>query len=290
MKRSLVLFLWAAAVLAVLPPSTAQTQQLSGTLKKIKDTGTLVIGYRENSRPFSFVGTDGKPTGYSIELCQRIAAAVQQELGLQDLNIKYVPVTVENRIQAVVNKTVDIECGSTTITLSRQEQVDFTNPTFLDGGGLLVMAGSGINGIGDLGGKRVAVIPGTTTEPVLKAALQRGFLVASTVPVKDHNEGLAVLETGMADAYASDRTILIGLGFGAKDPKKLALAEQMFSYEPYGLMLPRGDAAFRLTANRALARIYRSDQIGLIFGKWFGSLGRPTGLLLAVYLINGFPE
>jgi ABC-type amino acid transport substrate-binding protein len=290
MRRRLVWILASTAVVFLLPIQSQGAQPLSGTLKKIKDAGTMVIGYRENSRPFSFLGPDGKPTGYSIDLCQRIATAVQQELGLPTLEIKYVPVTVDTRIQAVANGTVDIECGSTTTTISRQEQVDFTNPTFLDGGGLLVQAGSGITGVGDLGGKRVAVIPGTTTELALKNAIQRSYILVSTVIVKDHNEGLSVLESGMADAYASDRTILIGLAVGSKDPGRLALAESMFSYEPYGFMLSRGDASFRLVANRTLARIYRTEQILQIFQKWFGKLGRPTGALLAVYLIHGIPE
>ncbi len=290
MRRRLVSILASTAVLLLLPIQARGAQPLSGTLKKIKDSGTLVIGYRENSRPFSFLGPDGKPTGYSIDLCQRIATAAQQEVGLSTLEIKYIPVTVESRIPAVANGTVDIECGSTTIAISRQEQVDFTNPTFLDGGGLLVLAGSGINGIGDLGGKRVAVIPGTTTERALKDAIQRSYILVSTVNVKDHNEGLSALETDVADAYASDRTILIGLVLGSKDPGRLTLAESMFSYEPYGFMLRRGDASFRLVANRTLARIYRTEQILQIFQKWFGRLGRPTGALLAVYLIHGIPE
>jgi ABC-type amino acid transport substrate-binding protein len=290
MQRRLVLILAGTVVGLLIPLQPWAAQPLSGTLKKIKDTGTMVIGYRENSRPFSFLGPDGKPTGYSIDLCQRIATAVQQEVGLPNLEIKYVPVTVATRIQAVANGTVDIECGSTTTTISRQEQVDFTNPTFLDGGGLLVSAGSGIRGIEELGGKRVAVIPGTTTERALKDAIQRSYQLVSTVTVKDHNEGLSVVETGLADAYASDRTLLMGLILGSKDPRRLTLAESMFSYEPYGFMLRRGDAPFRLVANRTLARLYRTEQILLIFQKWFGSLGRPTGALLAVYLIHGIPE
>lgn len=290
MGRRLMSILAGTVVGLLIPLQPWAAQPLSGTLKKIKDTGTMVIGYRENSRPFSFLGPDGKPTGYSVDLCQRIATAVQQEVGLPNLEVKYVPVTVDTRIQGVANGTVDLECGSTTITISRQEQVDFTNPTFLDGGGLLVPAGSGINAIGDLGGKRVAAIPGTTTERALKDAIQRADILVSAVTVKDHNEGLSALETGLADAYASDRTILIGLILASKDPGRLALAESMFSYEPYGFMLRRGDAPFRLVANRTLARIYRTEQIQQIFQKWFGKLGRPTGALLAVYLIHATPE
>lgn len=285
MKRSLA-FLF----LAVMLPSPVLAQELQGTLKKIKDTNTIVIGHRAASHPFSFVGDDGKPTGYSIDLCMRIATAVQQQLGLRDLQVKWVPVTVENRIPLLVKGTIDIECGSTTNTLSRQEQVDFSQLTFVDAGSLLVKASSGIRGIGDLGNKRVAVIPGTTTEKVLTELLQRRYVNADVIKVKEHADGLAALEKGTADAYASDEVLLVGLALTAKDPTTLRLAEQYFSYEPYGLMVRRGDAAFRLTVNRVLSRLYRSEQIIEIFGKWFGSLGKPSGLLQAMYILNGLPD
>jgi ABC-type amino acid transport substrate-binding protein len=168
--------------------------------------------------------------------------------------------------------------------------VDFSILTFVDGGSLLVKAGSGIAGLGDLGGKRVAVARGTTTERTLAEALKKAFISAQIVPVKDHGDGLAALEGGTADAYASDRVILVGLALTAKEPKTLALAEHFFSYEPYGFMLRRGDAAFRLTVNRTLARLYRSDQLKQIWDKWFGRLGRPSGLIAAMYAIEALPE
>ena len=285
MKRSLA-FLF----LALMLPSPVLGQELQGTLKKIKDTNTIVIGHPPASRPFSFVGDDGTPTGYSIDLCMRIVAGVQQQLGLRDLQVKWVPVTVENRIPLLLKGTIDIECGSTTNTLSRQEQVDFSQLTFVDAGNLLVRTGSGIRGIGDLGNKRVAVLPGTTTEKVLTESLQKRYANAQIIKVKDHAEGLAALENGTVDAYASDEILLVGLALTAKDPTTLRLAEQYFSYEPYGFMLRRGDAAFRLAVNRVLSRLYRSEQIVEIFGKWFGRLGKPSGLLQAMYILNGLPD
>ena len=285
MKRSLA-FLF----LALMLPGPVLGQELQGTLKKIKDTNTIVIGHRADSRPFSFVGDGGTPTGYSIDLCMRIVAGVQQQLGLRDLQVKWVPVTVENRIPLLVKGTIDIECGSTTNTLSRQEQVDFSQLTFVDAGNLLVRAGSGIRGIGDLGNKRVAVLPGTTTEKVLTESLQKRYANAQIIKVKDHAEGLAALENGTVDAYASDEILLVGLALTAKDPTTLRLAEQYFSYEPYGFMLRRGDAAFRLAVNRVLSRLYRSEQIVEIFEKWFGRPGKPSGLLQAMYILNGLPD
>jgi glutamate/aspartate transport system substrate-binding protein len=263
---------------------------LDGTLKKIKTTNTIVLGYRDSSRPFSFVGDDGKPAGYSVDLCTRIAASIGKDLGLPNLQVKWVKVTVADRIQSVVNGTVDLECGSTTASLSRQEEVDFSLLTFVDGGSLLVTDTSGIRGVSTLGGKRVGIIPGTTTEKSLAEALKKHGVNATMVPVKDHAEGVAALDKGAADAYASDRVILIGVGRTSKDPAKLSLVQEFFSYEPYGFMLRRGDAAFRLSVNRALAALYRSGDIVPIYEKWFGSMSTAGQLIGAMYLINGLPE
>ena len=279
-----------AIALVWLLPAPTLAQDLQGTLKKIKDSGTIVIGYREQSLPFSFRGDDGKPTGYSIDLCQRIVTGIQQQLKLQKLDVKWVPVTVDTRMQAVANGTVDLECGSTTNTLSRQEQVDFSNMTFVDGGSLLVKTTGKLASFQDFAGKKIGVIPGTTTETALKAALQKALVNAQVTPVKDHREGLTGVEGGTLDAYASDRVILIGLAVTAQDPSQFAIADTYLSYEPYGLMLRRGDAAFRLTVNRALAQLYRSGEVLQIYGRWFGKLGQPGNLLVAMYALNALPE
>jgi len=271
-------------------PALAPAQDLQGTLKKIKDSGTIAIGYREQSLPFSFRGDDGKPTGYSIDLCQRIVTGIQQQLKLPKLDVKWVAVTVENRIQSVVNGTIDLECGSTTASLSRQEQVDFSNMTFVDGGGLLVKRTGTLGTLQDLGGKKIGVIPGTTTEGALRSVLQRASLTADIVPITDHRGGLAALESGGIDAYASDRVILIGLAATAADPSQFAITEQYLSYEPYGFMMRRGDAAFRLAVNRVLASLYRSGEVIQIYARWFGKLGRPGNVLIAMYAIYALPE
>jgi glutamate/aspartate transport system substrate-binding protein len=275
-------------ILVLAGPATAA--ELEGTLKKIKSSNTITLGYRDSSRPFSFVGDDGKPAGYSVDLCSRIAASVGKELALPGLQVKWVKVTVADRMQAVANGTIDLECGSTTASLSRQEQVDFSLMTFIDGGSLLVTDASHIRGISTLGGNRVAIIPGTTTEKSLTEALKKHGVTATLVLVKDHAAGVAALDSGAADAYASDRVILIGVGRTSKDPAKLSLVDEFFSYEPYGLMLRRGDAAFRLSVNRALAALYRSGEIIPIFEKWFGSMSTAGPLIGAMYAINGLPE
>ena len=285
MRRSLIL-----AALTALLASPALGQDLQGTLKKISDSKTIALGYRETAVPFSFLSPEKKPIGYSVDLCSRVAVGIQQQLKLADLKINWVPVTSENRIQMVANGTVDLECGTTTQTLRRSEQVDFSLMTFVDGGSFLVRADSKLNAISDLASKKVAVIPTTTTATALNDALQRSFTTVQIVAVKDHADGLRALESGAADAYASDRTILIGLAVTSKDPSKLALGDQGFSYEPYGLVLRRNDSAFRLAVNRVLANTYRGTQIVEIYNKWFGSFGRPSPLLQIMYLINAIPE
>jgi ABC-type amino acid transport substrate-binding protein len=279
-----------ASLAALVLAGPAQGQELSGTLKKIKTSGTLTIGYRESSPPFSFFGPDKRPIGYSIDLCTRVASAIQQQLGMAVLKLNWVPVTVENRIQMVSQGKVDIECGSTTASLSRQEQVDFSLMTFVDGGGLLTRSGANLRGLGDLAGKRIAIIPGTTTEKALAEFLKKEFITVEMIRVKDHSEGLAALEKGEADTYASDRGILIGLAVTSKDPKRFALADFVFSYEPYGLIVRRNDADFRLAVNRTLAGLYRSGDVVPIYERWFGTFGKPSQALDAMYLLNGLPE
>ena len=264
--------------------------ELDGTLKKIKSVNTITLGYRDDARPFAFVGDDGKPAGYAVDLCTRIAASIGKELALPNLQVKWAKVTVANRIQSVVNGAVDLECGSTTASLSRQEQVDFSLMTFIDGGSLLVTDASGIRGISTLGGKRVAVVPGTTTEKALADALKKHAVNATVVPAKDHAAGVAALDNRAIDAYASDRVILIGMGRTSKNPEKLSLVEEFFSYEPHGFMLKRGDASFRLAVNRALAALYRSGEVAPIFEKSFGSMTTAAPIILNMYLMNGLPE
>jgi glutamate/aspartate transport system substrate-binding protein len=265
-------------------------QKLDGTLGKIKASGTLNIGYRESSPPFSFMGPDKRPVGYSIDLCMHVAGAIQKQLGLANLKLGWIPVTAENRIDMVVQGKVDLECSTTTASLSRQERVDFSLMTFVDGAGLLTTTAAKLRGSADLAGKRIAVIPGTTTEKALAEYLKAEFVTVETVRVKDHAQGLAALEQGQADAFASDRGILIGLAVTSKDPARFALPDLTFSYEPYALMMRRNDAAFRLAVNRALAALYRSGGVVPIYERWLGVFSKPSQPLQVMYLLNGLPE
>lgn len=279
-----------ALLASMLLAGPALGQKLDGTLGKIKASGAMNVGYRESSPPFSFMGPDKRPVGYSIDLCMHVAGAIQKQLGLADLKLAWVPVTSENRIDMVVQGKVDIECGTTTASLSRQERVDFSLMTFVDGAGLLTTKAANLRGPADLSGKRIAVIPGTTTEKALAAYLKAEFIAAQVVRVNGPAEGLAALERGSADAFASDRGVLIGLAVTSKDPSRFTLPNLEFSYEPYALMLRRNDATFRLAVNRALAGLYRSGGIAPIYERWFGAFGKPTQALQAMYLLNGLPE
>ena len=276
-------------LIAVILVRPAIGQQLDGTLKKIKDSSTFTLGYLTSAPPFSFPGPDKKPVGYSIDLCTQIASKIQQQLGT-NIKLNWVPVTPENRVDMVASGKVDIECGTTTASLSRQERVDFSLMTFVDGGGLLTKSDFNLRSTADLADKRVAVIPGTTTESALTKFLKEEFVTVKMVPVKNHVEGLAAVEKGSAEAFASDRGILIGLAVTSKDPSSFALPGLLFSYEPYGFMLRRNDAAFRLAVNRALAGLYRSGDIAAIYDRWFGGFGKPSQAIQAMYLLNGLPE
>lgn len=262
------------------------------TLAKIRRTSALTIGYRESSPPFSSVsGGDPKPKGYSIDLCLRIADSIKKELSLSQLDVKWIKVTPESRIAAVTNGSVDIECGSTTKTLGRMAQVDFSVLTFLDGGSLLTATAAKIRRLPDVTGKRVAVVPGTTTEAALRDMVVKLKLQGVTLlGVKDHAEGVAALEAGRIDAYASDRTLLAGLTAAAKDPTKLYLLEDFISYEPYALMIRRGDPNFHLAVDRALIRLYRSAEVVPIYEKWFGPFPESSSLIAAVYVLNSVPD
>jgi ABC-type amino acid transport substrate-binding protein len=267
----------------------SEGQEADGTLKKIRASSTLTLGHRESAPPFSFPGPDRRPVGYSIDLCTHVASDIQKQLGV-NLKLNWVPVTADNRIDMVVQGKIDIECGTTTITLARQERVDFSLMTFVDGGGVLTRSDAKFTSVADFTDKRIAVIPGTTTETALNQFFKEAFVIIKPVPVKGPLEGLGALEKGTADAFASDRGILAGLAVTSKDPKRFAMPDLLFSYEPYGFMVRRNDPAFRLAVNRSLAGLYRSGGFIPIYERWFGMFGKPGPAIQAMYLLNGIPE
>jgi ABC-type amino acid transport substrate-binding protein len=283
---------FALAALLILPAiAVAQgaAPPLDGRLKKIRDTQSIAVAYRTDAVPFSF--EDNKqPAGYTIDLCRRVIGAIEQQLGAKELKIRWVPVTVQNRFETVAKGEADLECGSSTVTLGRMKEVDFSSFTFVDGTGLLVKSSLAAQGLGDLGGKKIGVIGGTSNEKALNEALKRRVINAGIVTVKSRDEGMAQLESGAIDAFASDRVLLIGLIAKAKEPKSLALLTDALSFEPYAIALPRGDWQLRLAVNTALSQIYRSGAVGEIFGRWFGALGRPGPMIETMFLFGALPE
>jgi len=262
----------------------------SRTLERIKSDATVRLGYRSGANPFSFKERDGSVRGYSAELCVRVVAAIQKRLGLGSLKIEWTPLDADDRLDAVANGRVDMECGTTTISLSRYEKVDFSLPIFVDGGTVLTSAAAGFDRFAQLNGKRIAVIPGTTTESALKRQLGVDGVKADLVPVKSGLDGLVALTQGKVEGYASDRLVLVSLREAAPEPEKLQLLDKDFSYEPYALTVRRDDPDFRLVVNRALVDLYRSGEIDQIFYRWLGSLGRPGPLLNAMFYLSTLPE
>ena len=278
-----------AAVIAAAAFAAPALAQPAGTLKKIADARSIALGFRLDAAPFSYRGSNGEPTGYSVDLCRRVVTAVERALNVGNLEVKWVPVTPENRIAAVAGGAVDLECGVTTVTLGRQEQVDFSNLIFAEGGSLLVRADGGPMRLADLAGRTVGVMAGTTTETRLRAVLKERLIDARIVNVKDENDGAAAVIDRRIDAFAGDRMVLLGAGLRSGGGAVLSLAQEDFSFEPYGLMMRR-DPAFRLVVNRALSQLYAGQGINEIYDRWFGKVGRPGPLLAAMYYLNTFPE
>lgn len=261
----------------------------AGTLDRIRERHAVVFAYRDGAAPFSFKDRSGAVRGYSVDLCTRIAAALERRLGISPLKIEWLPVNADTRIDAVATGRADAECGTTTITLSRMERVDFSVPIFVDGGTLIVAGNASIKRLSDLKGRRIAVIRGTTTERALQSALDVAEARATLVAVAKPEDGAEAVREGRADAYAGDRLVLIQL-LTRYDANALSILPDDFSYEPYGIVVRRDDDDFRLAVNRALVETYKKGGIDAIFQRWLAPLGRPSPLLNAMFYLNALPE
>jgi len=259
------------------------------TLARIKSSKTITIAHGTEGAPFSFT-KDGEPAGYSIDLCLEIVTSLENQLGIDGIRVEWRAGTTPERLSMVEKGAADIDCGTTSITLGRQEKVDFSNPVFVESGGVLVLEEAGIHGLVSLADKKVAVMSGTTTEQRLLNALERKYIEAQLVKIRNSNEGISALESGKVDAYAGDRLVLIGQVAASEDPGRYAMLKDMFSVDPYGFSLPRGDADFRLAVNRALADVYRGAALDQIFVRWFGPNAQPSEILQSLYLINAYPD
>jgi len=282
--RCLIVFALAIACIG----KSVSAQNLEGRLKQVSETKVVKLAHRSDAKPFSFVNAQGQPDGYSVDLCKFIVHSLEMQLGAE-LTIQWVPVDTKNRFDAVSSGLADMECGSSTVSFDRMAKVDFSSIIFMENTGLLVPASSGISSIEDLRGKKIAVIAGTTNESALKKELQRRQLEATPVQVKDRQEGMAELESGAVDGLASDKLLLIGAANA--DTTTYKLLPENLSYEPYAIVLPRGDWAFRLAVNRSLSQLYTDPQILDIYLKWFAAIGpRPDLLRAAVYIFGTFPD
>jgi ABC-type amino acid transport substrate-binding protein len=262
----------------------------AGTLDKIRTTGAIALGYINDAAPFSWVDGKGEPQGYSVDLCREIAHGIGAQLGLPKIETHWVALTIQNRLEAVRAGRVDIECSTTTWTLSRQRDVDFSLITFVDGGNVLTRTGSGLGRIADLSGKRLAVIKGTTTEQALRDALRRYSVKADVLTVTTRPEGLKLVEDAKVDGFAADRTTLVGALRAKQAGGAYRLLDEDFSIEPYVFTLPSGEHDYRLAVNRVLAHLFRSGDIGKVYDHWLGPLGPPSALLSAIYFVQGISE
>jgi len=288
----------AVAAMALLAATPAIAQDLTGTLKKIKDSGTITIGHRETSIPFSYLDEKQQPIGYSMDICAAVVEEVKKELGVVQLTVKYNPVTPQTRIPLMSNGTIDLECGSTTNTLTRQKQVGFAPVTFITGTKLLVKKSAKIKSYKDLRNKTVVVTQGTTNERIIKALSDKDNLNIKFLNAKDHGESFLTVESGRAVAFSMDDILLYGLIAKAKTPKDYEVVGDYLSYDPYGMMYRKGDEDFGVVIRRAIGRLMASGDINKIYNKWFLEklpsgevMGVPMSpLLKAAIQLQALPE
>jgi glutamate/aspartate transport system substrate-binding protein len=261
------------------PAGVAQAE--SPTLSKIKSSGAITIGYREASIPFSYLGTDQKPVGFSLDLCAAIVDRIKQDLGLAGLNVKYAAVNSSNRIPLIQNGTVDIECGSTANDKKRQEQVSFSVATFVSQPRWLVKTDSGLKAATDLKGKTVVVTQGSNAVGFAREISIKSNLGLNIVQAKDHAESFLMLTSGRAMAFMEDDILLAGLKAAASDPKALAFLPEGYSRLYYGLMFSKGDAGFKALVDDVLSKQMASGQFLKTYDKWFTSSIPPANQNLA---------
>ena len=259
----------------------AQTDIPAGSrLKVITNTKTIKIAYRTDARPFSFVNEKNEPVGFTIDICKLVVGSIEQQTGISNLKIDWVPVTVKTRFATVASGKADMECGASTATLGRMKEVDFSNIVFVETTGMVVTRISNIRSFADMAGKKIAVAGGTTNEQAILAQMKQQKIEAMLISVKDGSEAIAMLESGNADGFASDKLLLVGAHM--KDPQALVMLPDDLSVEPYAIVLPRGDWAFRLAVNTGLAQIFRDGRIVGIFKSWFDQIGLQMSPVLRI--------
>ncbi len=283
-------FLLPTIAASCLLAAPASAQNLTGTLKKIKDTGTITLGHRESSSPFSYYDDNQKVIGYAMDLCYRIVEAVQKELKMPKLAVKLNPVTSATRIPLIANGTVDLECGSTTNNLERQKQVAFTITHFVTANRFVSKVSSKLKTVDDLKGKTVVSTSGTTNIKQITEINAQKNLGMNILAAKDHAEAFLSVETDRAAAFVMDDILLYSFVANAKSPKDYVISADALSVEPYGIMLPRDDAAFKKVVDGAMIAIYKSGQINAIYDKWFLKPIPPKNVNLNVPMSASFKK
>ncbi|HMD62410.1 MAG TPA: amino acid ABC transporter substrate-binding protein [Stellaceae bacterium] len=287
-----------ALIASLLLPSGAHAQELTGTLKKIKDSKAVTLGYRESSIPFSYVNKIGDPIGYSIDLCNQVVDEVSKELEGIEIAVKYKKVTAETRIPAVRSGEVDLECGSTTTNFERKKEVAFSPIFFVAGTKLLVPRSSGINSYRDLRDKTVVVTAGTTNEAAVRTISEKQHLGIKLVIGSDHAGSFAMLKDGKADAFASDDVLLYGLVATTGSGDQYHIVGEYLSYDPYGLMYRKDDPGFAAIVDRTFTRLAQSRELVQLYNKWFQQR-LPTGETLdlpmspqleEIFRVQGVPD
>jgi glutamate/aspartate transport system substrate-binding protein len=278
MKHLRLLGLVLAAGLGV---SQAGAEELTGTLKNIKDTGAITLGFRDSSIPFSYLDDNQKPVGFAMDICYKVVDAIKSELKLDKLEVKLNPVTSSTRIPLLANGTIDLECGSTTNNAERQKQVSFTNTHYLTASRFVSKKANKLDMIDDLKGKSVVSTAGTTNIKQLTEANAARNLGITIIPAKDHAEAFLMVETDRAAAFVMDDILLASLVAGSKDPSAYAISKDAFSKpEPYGIMLRKDDPAFKKVVDGATAKLYTSGEGLKLYDKWFTQKIPPKGLNL----------
>jgi glutamate/aspartate transport system substrate-binding protein len=285
MSRPITLIL-AALALSVAVPAAAQ----EGTLKKIKDSGSITIGHRDASIPFSYYDDQQQPVGYAVELCLKIVDAVKSELKMPRLDVKYQLVTSANRIPLMANGTIDLECGSTTNNLARQEQVWFTITHFVTANRWIAKKSANLKTLQDLKGKTVVSTAGTTNIKGITEINAAQNLGLNIISANGHPEAFQMVETGRAAAFVMDDILLYSLAAQSRNPSDYAISTEATSVEPYGIMLRKDDAAFKKVVNAAMTNIYKSGQINAIYERWFQKPVPPKGINLNIPMSDQFKK
>jgi glutamate/aspartate transport system substrate-binding protein len=290
-RTLLALLGWAAFAGTAAAQDAAGVEALTGTLKKVRSTGAITIGFRDASVPFSYLGPGRKPIGYSIDVCLAIVEQIKTELGTDAVAVKYLPVNPQTRIPMVVDGTVDLECGSTTNNAERQKQVAFSPIFFVSGTKVMVKRGSKFKSYRDLKGHSVAVTEGTTNETALNAVNSKEGLGIDVVPFRDHDQSFAALASGKVDGWAGDDALLYAQAAESANPRGYSVLNDYLSYDPYGVMFRRNDPAFAALVRRTFEQLAESRELSRLYDQWFLHKlpsGRTLGIAMSPQLESIF--